>query len=339
MTNDIALVYPSIIGSSGTKSYVENTMSGLKKIGIHFQSIPISKREVSIMGKPYFGIILQYLSSLTKSSVESVVHSLSPDVVIKGTNIVTVHDIIPFTNPELYMKSAYDRLAYKFSFSRALKVNTILTSTEFGKKVLTQNTMIREERIRVVHHSIDHSKFFPASEDPFRDHKKINLVMVSDFNPRKRIDKVIEAIGGDDEIDFYHIGPSQGWSDNYNALLHKSKNFRNIRFMGQMNSSELRKYLTFADLFVFLSDNEGFGLPPLEAMACGLNVLVNDLPVFRETLGSLAKFSDLSAFCKDDIMDALKAKKPKDELIEFSNRYSVENHAKKLNEIYSDVKN
>jgi short-subunit dehydrogenase involved in D-alanine esterification of teichoic acids len=76
-----------------------------------------------------------------------------------------------------------------------------------------------------------------------------------------------------------------------------------------------------------------------EAMACGLNVLVNDLPVFRETLGSLAKFSDLSAFCKDDIMDALKAKKPKDELIEFSNRYSVENHAKKLNEIYSDVKN
>jgi glycosyltransferase involved in cell wall biosynthesis len=239
VTNDIALVYPSIIGSSGTKSYVENTMSGLKKIGIHFQSIPISKREVSIMGKPYFGIILQYLSSLTKSSVESVVHSLSPDVVIKGTNIVTVHDIIPFTNPELYMKSAYDRLAYKFSFSRALKVNTILTSTEFGKKVLTQNTMIREERIRVVHHSIDHSKFFPASEDPFRDHKKINLVMVSDFNPRKRIDKVIEAIGGDDEIDFYHIGPSQGWSDNYNALLHKSKNFRNIRFMGQMNSSEL----------------------------------------------------------------------------------------------------
>lgn len=336
MTNDVTLVFPDIKGRSGTRSYVENTMNGLSKIGVKFDRIPVRKREVSINGKPYFGIVFQYLSSLSKNAGSKVVHSLSPDVVVKGTNVVTVHDIIPFTNPEIYMKSYYDKLAYKLSFSRSLKVKTILLSSEVGKKEFKEKTGLDDERLRVIHHSIDHSKFFPEKNSPYPDDGKINIVMVSDFNPRKRIDKVIDAIGGDDEINFYHIGPSQGWNDRYKAIILSGLRFKNVKFLGKLDAKKLREYLTFADLFIFLSESEGFGLPPLEAMACGTNVLVNNLPVFQETMGDMAFFSSLTEFDKFSIVSAIKNKKNSSELIEFSARYSIMNHARKLFEVYSE---
>ncbi len=335
MRSNITLVYPEIRGNSGTKTYVENTFNGLTSIGVRYDKIAVKKREIHLAGKPYFGIVLQYLSSLTKSGRSKLVHALSPDVVIRGTNIVTVHDIIPFTNPDIYMKSYYDMIAYRLSFSRALKINKILISTEVGKKVFIQKTGIPGERVEVVHHSINHSKFFPENVNPFPDSNKLNVVMVSDLNPRKRIDVIIKAIGGDDEIDFYHIGPSQGWVNRRNELLKQSEKYTNIKFLGPVDDESLRRYLTFADLFVFLSDNEGFGLPPIEAMACGANVLVNDLPVFRETIGDVAFFCELSKFGKSDIMRAIHNRLPRDVLIEFSKRYSIEEFAKKLNKIYN----
>ena len=52
MTNEITIVYPLIKESSGTKSYVENTLNGLSNIGINFDKIEIKKREISLNGKP-----------------------------------------------------------------------------------------------------------------------------------------------------------------------------------------------------------------------------------------------------------------------------------------------
>ena len=335
MKSDITLVYPDIKGNSGTKSYVQNTFNGLNSIGVKFNTIPIKKREISIRGKPYFGILLQYISSLFKEGRTRLVHALSPDVVIRGTNIVTIHDIIPFTNPEIYMKSAYDRAAYKLSFSRALKVEILLVSTEVGRNLILEHTKISPERIRVVNHSIDHSRFFPESENPYPDDNKFNILMVSDFNPRKRIDIVIDAIGGDKDINFYHIGPSQGWSERYSELLKKSEKYKNVKFLGSLDIKKLRQYMTFSDMFVFLSDNEGFGLTPLEAMACGTNVIVNDLPVFQEVLGNKAHFVKLTSFSRESIMAAIKEKITSSELLEYSMNYSIERHALKLKEIYN----
>ena len=335
MKKNITVVYPRIKGNSGTRSYVENTFNGLDRIGVQYNKIGITKREISVNGKPYFGILFQYLSALTKSGKSKIVHALSPDVVIKGTNIVTIHDIIPFTNSEIYMKSIYDKLAYKLSFSRSLKIDNILISTEVGRKVFLDHTKIPEERVKVVHHSIDHSKFFPETTDPYPDKNKINIVMVSDFNPRKRIDLIIDTVGGDDEINFYHIGPTQGWSDRYSSLLKISRKFSNVKFLGPLDYKLMREYITFADLFVFLSESEGFGLPPLEAMACGTNTLVNDLPVFHETLGDKAFFSNLTKFEKNDILNAINKKKSRSELINYSLRFSISEYANNLNDIYN----
>ena len=337
MKNDITLAYPYIKGNSGTKSYVENTFNGLNKLGVKYNSIQIRKREISIRGKPYFGILTQYASSLLKSGRTRVVHALSPDVVIRGTNIVTIHDIIPFTNPDIYLKSSYDRRAFDMSFSRSLSVKYLLVSTEVGKSSLIEKRNISPEKIKVIYHSIDHSKFFPEENNPYPEDGKLNILMVSDFNPRKRIDIIIDSIGGDKEINFYHAGPSQSWSYRQSKIVEKAKEFENVKFLGELDQINLRRYLTFSDLFIFLSDNEGFGLPPIEAMACGTNVLVNNLGVFKEILGSMAHYVDLTSFTREDILSSIKNRKTSAELLGFSKKFSIENHASKLIQFYNSV--
>ena len=64
----------------------------------------------------------------------------------------------------------------------------------------------------------------------------------------------------------------------------------NIQFLGRVSDDELVRLYNQAACFVFPSLYEGFGLPPLEAMACGCPVLVSDIPVEREVCGDAAQY-------------------------------------------------
>ena len=65
-----------------------------------------------------------------------------------------------------------------------------------------------------------------------------------------------------------------------------------IRFLGRIDDGALAWLYCHAELFVFMSLDEGFGLPPVEALTFGCPVLVSDIPVFRETLGGAARYAD-----------------------------------------------
>lgn len=337
MKNNISIVFPEIKSDSGTKTYVQNTLSSLNKVNLLYKRVPVKKIELSLLGKPYFGVLFQYLFSAIKSDNSKVVHALSNDVAIRGTNLVTIHDIIPYTNPDIYMNSTYDKIAYRLSYDRSLKVENILLSTQVGKKSFLKCMDIDQDRIKVINIPINHSYFYPGGINPYPDNGKVHVLMVSDFNPRKRIDIIIKELAGNPEIEFYHIGPTQGWVARSNELVGYSKKFENIKFLGQKNIQEVREYMAAADLFLYLSDNEGYGLPPIEAMACGTNVVVNDIPVFKEILGDKAKYVELSKFSSQDLIKAIAEKRDKDTLVNFTQRYSLESYGKKLNDLYSYI--
>ncbi len=336
MNKTATLVYPEIKYPSGTKSYVNNTLQGLAKIGVKYETISIKKVELQFLGKPRLGILFQYLGSLMKRGSTKVVHSLSPEVTIKNTNVVTIHDVIPYVRPDIYINSLYDKAAFALNFSRALKSERILVSTNVGARDLIDHSQVDQEKIRVIPHSIDHEKFYPASQNPYPKDNKIRALMISDFNPRKRLDKIVEKLARDDEIIFYHIGPNQGWENQRQRVLEISRDSKNIFFLGPQPDEELRKYLTYADIFVYLSEHEGFGLPPLEAMACGTNVLVSDIPVFKEVLGDYAHYVSISGFNRDDIHRAVRNKLPSESLRKYSQNFSVEAHAKRLLSVYNE---
>lgn len=334
--SSITLVAPRIKGFSGTASYVNNVLMGFKQNKIDFDIKYVKKREISLFGKPFFGILYQGVSAKFVHASTPIVHALAPEVVTSTTNIVTIHDIIPYTHPEIYMRSSYNRLAYKLAFGKALNVNHLLVSTNYGKEVMAKTLNISEDKLHVVYHSIDHEKFFYDPNSPYKS-GRFNVVMLSDFNPRKRIDLVVRELLNDKEIDFYHIGPSQKWLNNYNKIISLTKNSNNIYFIGPQDINTVRRYISNADLFIYLSEEEGFGYPVLEAMACGTNVLVNSIPVFQELFQDHANFCTLENFSRNTIINAIKKGGNRERIIEFSKQFSVKNMAINIYNIYNEI--
>ena len=127
-----------------------------------------------------------------------------------------------------------------------------------------------------------------------------------------------------------------GWNERYNFLKSIAEKTDNIKILGPVKTEMLRKYYSNADIFVYLSIDEGFGLPPLEAMACGTNVVVSDIPVFREV------YKDYAFYTKDEnvmetIKFALKNRRSENELWKFTLNYSLENEIENLLEIYRSL--
>ena len=221
------------------------------------------------------------------------------------------------------------------AFKKALNVKHLLVSTEFGKRQLLSLGNFEKKSIHVVNHSIRHTDFYYDPESPFPGNS-INVVMLSDYNPRKRIDIIIEALRERSDISFYHIGPTQSWQSNYKRILKMSEGHSNIHLLGSLPIAQVRKYLSNANAFVYLSEEEGFGYPIVEALACGTSVLVSDIPVFREL------FNDVVGFCRLDdfsIEDVLKASSivDRDRFASFSQKFSVKEMGKSLYKVYANI--
>lgn len=333
----ITIVYPFSKIASGTNSYVSNLISGLNYYEINYNKIAITKREISFMGKPYFGFVSQFLNSIFKNATTQIVHSLSPSSIIKGTNLVTIHDIIPLIKKEMYLRTRRDKFSFNLSTGKALSIPTLIVTSNVVSEQLQEHLNIEKERIKVIPLSISDRNFFPSDKPHRFQENKINVLMVSDFNPRKRVDIAIKALRNDREIEFFHIGPINSWKEKYEEAKELGKDSENIHILGQMDMEQLRNYITGADLFLFLSETEGFGLPPIEAMACGTNVIVNDIPIFHETLGEYASYVILEEFSAQTVKDVMKERKKTDVLVNHAKKFSINSHTQTLLSVYKEV--
>lgn len=337
MSHRITIIYPEISTPSGTKTYVTNFLKGMDRTGLSYRKIPIKKSEISFAGKPILGFLSQYISSNFKKSYTAVSHSLSPSSIVRGTNLVTVHDVIPFLNRDIYLKSYLQKTSFALTMRRVLHTKYLLLSSNTSRKQFLSCVDIDESRLFVVPHAIDHDFFYPTKKVQNFPEDKINVVMVSDFNPRKRVDIAVKALSNDPDIEFYHIGPDNAWSGIRNRIQNLSAGAKNIHFMGEMDVESIRSYISSADFFLFLTDNEGFGLPPLEAIACGTNVIVSDLEIFRETMGDFANYVKNEDFNSDFVKKLLNHKKKREELVSYSMKYSIDNLALNSLKVYKRI--
>ncbi|MGC9294919.1 MAG: glycosyltransferase, partial [Thermoplasmata archaeon] len=131
--------------------------------------------------------------------------------------------------------------------------------------------------------------------------------------------------------------PVNSWKERASKLMKFASNYQNIKFLGPVSDEILRRYISNADAFVYISDAEGFGLPPIEALACGTNVVVNDLPVFKETIGEIASISDIEHF-EDAILRTVKNKKDRKQLVNYSLKFSLENEINNLIKLYDSFR-
>ena len=197
----------------------------------------------------------------------------------------TIHDIVFPDMPELTTKSG---LAVRMWFYRKAyrKSEKIFTVSEFSKSRIEH--YLGKVKPIVVTHSAVRSIFFEYKAKFSNIQKKENIVFVGNIKKHKGLDCLLDAYFLARKEGLYHKLVIIGSKDNFrtfdNSILKKidAQGSENVIFTGFISDEKLMEFLSEASLLVQPSIYEGFGLPPLEAMILGTQVLISDIPVLKE---------------------------------------------------------
>ena len=202
--------------------------------------------------------------------------------------VLTIHDISYEAHPEWFRlrEGIRRRVVTRASARRA---RAIVTVSEFSKREIVERLGIDEGRIHVVPQGID----LPAVRASTTTEPRI-LYVGSIFNRRHVMD-LIRAVGvlsrtrSDVSLDIVGDNRTFPREDIEHAIeVHGLR--RRVRWHRYATDDELRELYRRARAFAFLSEYEGLGMTPLEAVAAGVPPVVLDTAVARETLGEAADF-------------------------------------------------
>ena len=204
-------------------------------------------------------------------------------ILLRSNILVTIHDIYHFV--DLDFKQYLRRLYAKFMLNLIkYKSNSIIVVSDFSRMELVSKLYFNEETLNTIYNGIG-EKWVST-----RDYKKNNQILyVGNFKKHKNLDILIDAftkIKYNSKYELILIGGDRN-SFNYSTRL-KVDNYSNIKCYKAVPQKELIAYYNRAYLFVFPSTYEGFGFPPLEALACECPILISNIPVFKEIYADIA---------------------------------------------------
>ncbi len=336
-SNTVSIIYEAPRQKTGVYRYSKSLVNVLQGTRLRVEEFPIRFVQPVIFGKPVAGWISQEIGSMLVRPHGVIVHSTSPHVVMRKTNVVTIHDLIRYKLQYIYPSLPLDRKYAEYIIKRSLRKSRIIAVSHHVKEDIVKMFGADPDRIDVVYFNVDAKLYHRVNGNPFPEDGRIHLVLVTDYNPRKRLDKLLPEISGRSDMDIYIIGRTDVWPRQYSYARDFSERFKNIHILGYLEFESMREYLSAADLFVFHTIDEGIGMPPVETMACGTNTLVNDIPVFREFLKDKSFYFTEDDNIADRVIDAIKHKRGPDELIKFASDYSISNTRKQLLGSYSMV--
>jgi glycosyltransferase involved in cell wall biosynthesis len=210
-------------------------------------------------------------------------------------SVVTIHDLAFLRFPEQVTAKRYQYLSrtIRSSVKRAARV---LSVSEATKRDIVELLYVAPEKIAITPLGVD-ERFRRIDEDAlshFREQAGIErpfVLFVGTLEPRKNLPRLVEAftlIASDVPHDLVVIGP-EGWltseiHGSSRQLLDRGR----IQFRGFVPDGQLPAWYSACDLFAYPSLYEGFGLPPVEAMACGAPVLTSSVSSLPEVVGDAA---------------------------------------------------
>jgi alpha-1,3-rhamnosyl/mannosyltransferase len=213
---------------------------------------------------------------------------------------VTVHDVMTWQHPEWFSRAnvVHQRLVLGPALRRA---ELVLTSSEHSRDRMVDLVGLERERIAVTPLGVD-ERFSPGAAPPdLLDRLGVELpyvLTVGTLQPRKNIEGAIRAFERLAEAGLEHrlvVVGARGWRDRQLLeMVATSPVSERIVLAGRVSDEEMIGLYRGADLFVFPSLYEGFGIPPLEAMACGTAVVSSDRTSLPEVVGDAGVLVDPS---------------------------------------------
>jgi glycosyltransferase involved in cell wall biosynthesis len=231
--------------------------------------------------------------------------------------VTTIHDLAPCRLAKkyewkrmLYGRVAARQLALRQTEIIAVSQNTALDITTFFK--------VAAERIHVIHNGIDHDRFFPS--DSQSDAAPYFLYVARLEHPAKNHWRLIEAYNkfkADTQSNWQLVLAGSDWqaAEIIHQAIQASPFRADIRCLGFVPDKDLPALYREAGIFIYPSLFEGFGIPPIEAMACGCPVISSAAGSLGEVLGNAAEIippenvSAIAFAMKDLVSDVAKRKR------------------------------
>ncbi len=205
--------------------------------------------------------------------------------------IVTIHDTGFIVQPQWYSRRFY--YYYRFLLPRLTGSSLkIITDSQFAKNEIVERLNIDPDKIEVIPCGLPEIFINPQARTSENKYGQYILVVAS-LDPRKNLERVIQAFTSLNLKDTILVIAGVGHKTfASNRQFDRNRNLPNVIFTGYVTDQELIQLYLQARMMVFASLYEGFGLPPLEAMACGCPCLVSRAASIPEICAEAVLYCD-----------------------------------------------
>jgi len=230
--------------------------------------------------------------------------------------VVTIHDCIHLLFPQYLpnrMALSYAKYMMRHAVHRGAAILTVSDASR--RDILRFYPEADPERIQVVPNAIDDAILDdPGEEEMERVKERYQIrgryvLYAGNIKPHKNLDRLIAAFGllkqrpGHEDVKLLIIGDEVNKYGSLRRSMETSGVRQDVRFFGFVPDHTLSALYRMASVFAFPSLYEGFGLPPLEAMACGTPVVTSNISSLPEVVGDAALLVD--PYNVEEISDGL----------------------------------
>jgi len=218
-------------------------------------------------------------------------------------SVVTIHDCIHLMFPQYLPNKLAIYYARFFMWWATRRSRLVMTVSEASKRDILRFCRIPPGKVTVIYNAIDDRFREPPPPDEverirerFQLHEPF-VLYVGNVKPHKNLERLIQAVhhlheNGYDALKLLVIGSDISKYQALRRAIHVFNLHRYVRFLGFVPDRTLHVLYGLTSVFAFPSLYEGFGLPPLEAMACGAPVVTSNTSSLPEVVGDAAVLVD-----------------------------------------------
>ncbi|MGE8431462.1 glycosyltransferase family 4 protein [Chryseobacterium joostei] len=279
-------------------------------------------------------------------------HGLSGELPLKWDQkpikkIVTIHDLIFVRYPQYY--SFFDRKIHLWKFKKAANMaDKIIAISEQTKRDIVQYLNVPERKVEVIYQGC-HKAFkeqqspelIQATKDKFKLPERF-ILNVGTIEDRKNLLSVVKAISGT-EIPMVVVGRKTKYYQKIEKFLKKNKMEKQIIFLEEVSMDELAVIYKLADIFVYPSFFEGFGIPVIEALFSKTVVITSNTSCLPEAGGKDSVYidpkNDLDIKAKIQFLwdNESERKRREEKGFEFVQKFNDEPIANELMNLYQKI--